>query len=87
MNDVDLGLGLDLDIRFFADGQVLKLEQCGLSSFHARYQPLNLLVFVPDVVLCLLTLIKVRCAVVWGELLLDDRVVLLWDLFLWCLSL
>ncbi len=82
MNDVNLGLGLDLDIRFLTDRQMLKLEQCGLSSFHACYQPLNLLVFVPDVVLYLLTFIEVGCAVVWRKLLLDDMVVLFWHLFL-----
>jgi hypothetical protein len=59
MNDMNLGLGLDLNVRLLTDSQVFQLKERGLASLHACDQTLDLLVLVADVVRDLFTLVEV----------------------------
>jgi hypothetical protein len=64
MNDINLGFGLDLNVRLLAYCQVFQLKECSLAPLHAGDKALHLLALVADVVLNLLAGVEVGCAVV-----------------------
>jgi hypothetical protein len=77
MDDINLGFGLDLDVRLLAYCQMFQLKEGSLAPLHAGDKALHLLALVADVVLNLLAGVEVGCAVVRRQILLGSGFVLL----------